>query len=72
MYYIEKSLFFEVWSLTLNAFFSFILIQLRILIATTHRHQEQGQHVVAFRVLVQFFWHWDSIIAMCIVMCLCI
>ena len=26
MYYIEKSLFFEVLSLMLNAFFSFILI----------------------------------------------
>ena len=52
MYYIEKSLFFQVLSLKLRTFFSFILIQLRILIGTTGRHQEQGRHVVAFRVLV--------------------
>ena len=48
MYSIEKSLFFQVLSLKLRTFFSFILNELRILIATTRQHQEPGRRVVAF------------------------
>ena len=50
MYYIGKSQFFQDLRLNLRTFFRFILIQLRILIAMTSPHQEQSQHVVAFRV----------------------
>ena len=71
MYYIAKSLFFQVLSFKVRTFFSFILNELRILIATTRQHQERGRHVVAFRVLVYLLCYFYSISAMCIVVYLC-
>ena len=71
MSYIAKSLFFQALSLKLRTLFSFLMIELKILTAIARWHQEQGQHIVPFLVLVWCLCFFYSITAICIATCLC-